>query len=318
LVELRLDHNKIEKLDGEHFKLLTNLRILVLSHNKLDRIPHEIATLTELEQIDVSHNRITEPILPHNSSLKFLEKLNLEYNYLTRVIAPSDDNHDDDISGFILLQELRLAYNEFTKLPQGLLSCENIRTLTLDQNSQALVDATETLLFKEWMNKYGIHVSNTFEVPVKVTDKIYLGSMQAAASRLVLSSLGITHVLTVANDARPRHLDDQYENLICLHLQLPETNNSMLKPLFERAFSFIEQGKQHGSVLVHCLAGVNRSVSIVIAYLMYSEHLSYEVAFEKVRSVKSEIKPMHTFIQQLNFYDKELSQERKYLSSQKK
>jgi protein-tyrosine phosphatase len=38
--------------------------------------------------------------------------------------------------------------------------------------------------------------------------------------------------------------------------------------IFEKAIQFIDRNRKYTSVLVHCYAGVSRSASCVIAYLM--------------------------------------------------
>ena len=40
--------------------------------------------------------------------------------------------------------------------------------------------------------------------------------------------------------------------------------------------NFIENGLKQGNVLVHCAAGVSRSASAIIAYLMKYKKISFE------------------------------------------
>jgi protein-tyrosine phosphatase len=51
-------------------------------------------------------------------------------------------------------------------------------------------------------------------------------------------------------------------------LDMPYVN---LMKHFPSAIEYIKEGLQKGVVFVHCFAGVSRSASVVIAYLM-SEH----------------------------------------------
>lgn len=59
-------------------------------------------------------------------------------------------------------------------------------------------------------------------------------------------------------------------------------------------------------VLVHCLAGISRSVTITVAYLMYKCSLNLNDAFNFVRSRKSNIAPNFHFMQQLLTFESEL------------
>jgi len=60
-------------------------------------------------------------------------------------------------------------------------------------------------------------------------------------------------------------------------------------------------------VLVHCLAGVSRSVTITVAYLMYKLSLNLNDAFNMVRARKSNIAPNFHFMQQLHNFECELA-----------
>lgn len=76
-------------------------------------------------------------------------------------------------------------------------------------------------------------------------------------------------------------------------------------------------------MLVHCLAGISRSVTITVAYLMYKCSLNLNDAFNLVRSRKSNIAPNFHFMEQLHNYERELkldvsSQSPVYLMEQMK
>jgi dual specificity MAP kinase phosphatase len=71
---------------------------------------------------------------------------------------------------------------------------------------------------------------------------------------------------------------------------------------------FIDEGRsQNIGVLVHCLAGVSRSVTITVAYLMSHMRLSLNDAFSLVRSRKSNVGPNFYFMEQLHAFERELT-----------
>ena len=66
------------------------------------------------------------------------------------------------------------------------------------------------------------------------------------------------------------------------------------------ALDFIQTQLEQGhTVLVHCAAGISRSASVVIAYLM-SHGMSLEQAYGYVKSRRPIVQPNPGFMQQLN------------------
>jgi protein-tyrosine phosphatase len=91
-----------------------------------------------------------------------------------------------------------------------------------------------------------------------------------------LKEAGITHILQVAQDIRPCFPKDFVYKVI----NIPDTSNSSLIRYFPAAISFIQEGVNKGGVLVHCHAGVSRSATCVIAYLMQNKKMSFNDAFQ--------------------------------------
>lgn len=61
---------------------------------------------------------------------------------------------------------------------------------------------------------------------------------------------------------------------------------------FPAAIAFMKDAiKRGGGVLVHCYAGVSRSATVVIAYLMQEYELSFEEAFSKASKARPIIFP---------------------------
>lgn len=63
---------------------------------------------------------------------------------------------------------------------------------------------------------------------------------------------------------------------------------------------------QDAAVLVHCLAGVSRSVTVTLAYLMHARSLCLEEAFSLVRLRKPDISPNFHFLRQLLSFERQL------------
>jgi Leucine-rich repeat (LRR) protein len=303
LVDLRLDNNRIQTITSEQLQDCRKLRKLTMSHNRLVHVPDRIALLSELEELDLSHNKIRDYALVTASQLTCLETLNLEYNYLSSVVQ-----NDCDISTLVSLQVLQIAHNEITSLPNGIYVLQNLKKLTMDQNSQSLYNAASAdANFLRWQDRYLVKVECSLHVPSQISETLYLSSEMAASNRLLLSQLGITHILTIGDDKTlSRHLDDDTEEFTCMRLPLSNSNSAQIQPLFDRAFRFIDQARHQGGVcLVHGFAGHNRSASIVIAYLMFTELLTYDQALEKVTSVRENIRISPLLVKQIQIWDKE-------------
>lgn len=63
---------------------------------------------------------------------------------------------------------------------------------------------------------------------------------------------------------------------------------------------------QKKGVLVHCLAGISRSVTVMLAYLMAHRQLSLNEAYNMVLKRKANIDPNFHFMQQLHSFEKQL------------
>lgn len=126
---------------------------------------------------------------------------------------------------------------------------------------------------------------------------LYLGS-QDCVRKEVLEKYGITHVLSVGIDTPPFEgcVQDIKTNFVeCL--DLPETD---LQEVLKRTNEFIERCRlDGGKVLVHCNAGVSRSTSVVIGYLMIHQKITFLQALGLIKNKRHCVQPNVGFINQL-------------------
>ncbi|XP_033978492.1 dual specificity protein phosphatase 19-like [Trematomus bernacchii] len=128
---------------------------------------------------------------------------------------------------------------------------------------------------------------------------ILLGSQDAAHDEETLQRLKVTHVLNVAYGVS-NLLPDQLVYKTLQILDLPDTD---ITSYLEECSGFIELARQQdGVVLVHCNAGVSRSSSIVVGYLMLREGLTFDDAYSQVKLARPSTRPNPGFYQQLQTY----------------
>ena len=74
---------------------------------------------------------------------------------------------------------------------------------------------------------------------------------------------------------------------------LSDVKSERIEPFFFRALNVIEnvrvEGK--GKCLIHCYQGVSRSVTLIIAYLMWLENMTYQDALDCVRKTRGIARP---------------------------
>ncbi|GBL77014.1 Dual specificity protein phosphatase 7 [Araneus ventricosus] len=72
--------------------------------------------------------------------------------------------------------------------------------------------------------------------------------------------------------------------------------------------SFSDEARQKKEcILVHCLAGISRSVTITLAYLMQKLSMPLNDAYDFVRQRKANISPNFNFMGQLMDFERQLN-----------
>ncbi|XP_035179506.1 dual specificity protein phosphatase 4 [Oxyura jamaicensis] len=132
--------------------------------------------------------------------------------------------------------------------------------------------------------------------PVEILPFLYLGSAYHAARRDMLDALGITALLNVSSDC-PNHFEGHYQYK-CIPVE--DNHKADISSWFMEAIEYIDSVKECcGRVLVHCQAGISRSATICLAYLMMKKRVKLEEAFEFVKQRRSIISPNFSFMGQL-------------------
>ncbi|KAJ0980964.1 hypothetical protein J5N97_009219 [Dioscorea zingiberensis] len=118
-----------------------------------------------------------------------------------------------------------------------------------------------------------------------------------------LKTLNITHILSVMRSLNPTFPDE----FICKTIDVLDSPDTNLAQYFDECFEFIEKARRSGGgVLVHCFAGISRSATIVLAYLMKKHRMSLSQALKFVRSKRPRISPNQGFRKQLEMFEKSL------------
>ncbi|CAG9333273.1 unnamed protein product [Blepharisma stoltei] len=131
----------------------------------------------------------------------------------------------------------------------------------------------------------------------EIEPNLYLGSIFAAEDQTILREFGITHIVQVleSNDICP-----QFSNIVYHHSPIMDRVDGNLIRILPSALKFIHTNLvAGGKVFVHCAAGISRSSSIIVAYLMAKHKLPFEDAYNWVKSKRSMARPNNGFQRQL-------------------
>ena len=133
----------------------------------------------------------------------------------------------------------------------------------------------------------------------KITEKIYLGDCFGADDENMIKSKGITHVLSCMGKLSPKYKD---KKIIQKIIELEDSEETNIFQYFLDSIKFIDNSQK---VFVHCFAGVSRSATLVIAYFMWKNKISFKESLNFVSKYRN-IGPNLGFRKQLLILEKKL------------
>ncbi|KYQ96800.1 leucine-rich repeat-containing protein (LRR) [Tieghemostelium lacteum] len=316
--KLNLSCNEIENVQSESLERLgESLVTLTLLENRIKEFGSSFGKLSKLQTLILDCNYISE--IPGNVVLgmKSLITFNVPHNQLTTLPA------------------------ELIKLPIKVMDVrgnpfEIIKTKSMEQSSTSLFQLEDFILDKEHLTSLQVEqldiiISNIPDqeneesqksaststknngdnqrmifwqsiIPDLIIDKLYLGCRECAMNKNWLLQNNITHILTVAQ------LNPLYSDLFKYKcIKIDDVDSEDIYKYFKEIVEFIEEGRTSGGgVLVHCRAGVSRSATSIIAYLMTKNNITYQEAFNLTVSKRNRICPNLGFRAQLKKYEETL------------
>lgn len=144
----------------------------------------------------------------------------------------------------------------------------------------------------------------------RVLPFLYLGNERDARDADLLDRLGVGYVLHVTTTPPPGLETRHGPGLRCKRLPASDSCHQNLKQFFQEAFAFMDEAHANGSrVLVHCHAGISRSPTITVAYLMRHLRLPLVDAYRYLKAKRPIISPNLNFMGQLMELEQNLAQQ---------
>ena len=167
----------------------------------------------------------------------------------------------------------------------------DIKALNEDYN---LKDSERKKIISDYYSKHLSEIIPNF---------LYISSYNATKNKALLEKNKITHIINCAADFCENVFESE-NKYTYLSFYLKDHVSENIECIFYECIKFIDNVKDKGGrVLVHCIQGISRSVTLVMAYLIYKNKLTYDKAFNIVQSKREISSPNFGFsIQLQNFY----------------
>ncbi len=123
----------------------------------------------------------------------------------------------------------------------------------------------DLLLKRQWTKQLFIR-GNDHSLSTIIDGFLYQSNMNDATNIKLLKQYDIRHIISVCNCPPSRIILGNFD---VLWINVYDNLNTDIRSYFERTNEFLHSArKSKEKVLVHCQAGISRSSTIVLAYLM--------------------------------------------------
>ncbi|KAL7370539.1 hypothetical protein ABVT39_003607 [Epinephelus coioides] len=140
--------------------------------------------------------------------------------------------------------------------------------------------------------------------PTRILPHLYLGCQRDVLNKDLMQQNDIVYVLNASNTCpKPDFIPESH----FLRVPVNDSFCEKILPWLDRSVEFIEKAKaSNARVLVHCLAGISRSATIAIAYIMKRMDMSLDEAYRFVKEKRPTISPNFNFLGQLLDFEKKI------------
>jgi protein-tyrosine phosphatase len=140
-----------------------------------------------------------------------------------------------------------------------------------------------------------MNIENTTKLSTILDNLLYLGS-QASTHPDILAIHNIQHIISIGCNALERNIPNYKYDI--------EDNGNLtnISVFFNQVIPSIhkiinECIRKNQPVVVHCQAGISRSASVIISWLMIYKHMTYDDAYQYVKERRPVISPNPSFVE---------------------
>src|SRR5437868_10707660 len=143
----------------------------------------------------------------------------------------------------------------------------------------------------EWLN-WLHHFFREHGYAHEIIPGLYLGDINVARNKPYLQALGIKGIANVATEA-PNYFPNDFAYY---NINFEDTGKPLISPELAKLFAFVDffRDRKEG-VLIHCMGGVSRSATFVIAYTMWKQQLRFPQALSHVKGCRQIVNPKQGF-----------------------
>ena len=140
-----------------------------------------------------------------------------------------------------------------------------------------------------------------------IVNNVWIGDWNDSVTPQKLIINNIKAIVTLNSEFIHGYLDEfMYRELGIAHIRIDiqDSRKADITPHLNSILRFIsDANRENINVLVHCSAGISRSASVVIAYLIAAFGLDYDRALAHTRAIRPIVRPNSSFEKQLRAFE---------------
>jgi predicted protein tyrosine phosphatase len=124
----------------------------------------------------------------------------------------------------------------------------------------------------------------------KIDDRLYLGGEHAASNYEIIRKNKISHIINVAiNSTTYDHSD-----IKIVKCQIDDeaiAPDGYFESMANLLYSMLQDTNDIENILVHCVAGISRSATVILSYLILHQKMSFYAALSKIEKNRDIVSP---------------------------